>query len=186
MITIGKEKDLTSEKADLIIHPVRLRILQVLADKHLTTNEIATHLPDVPKSSIYRHLKKLLDGGLVAVEDVNIVKGIEEKIYHTAVAPVLSAEDVKNSTKEDHLRYFSAYTATLIQGFQAYIESEDNHDFVKDRSGYSEVKFYASTQELDQLLSRFQQDLLKLINNPPENDRRLRKLAMIIHPEIKE
>ncbi len=177
---------MTNEKADLIIHPVRLRILQVLADKNMTTSEIAHHLPDVPKSSIYRHLKKLLDGGLVAVKDVNMVKGTEEKIYNAAAPGILSADDIKHFTREDHLRYFSAYTATLIQGFKAYIESVENPDFVADRSGYTELKFYASTQELDDILSRFNQDLLKLINNPPQKGRRLRKLVMIIHPEIEE
>jgi DNA-binding transcriptional ArsR family regulator len=177
---------LTNEKADLIIHPVRLRILQVLADNHMTTSEIAHRLPDVLKSSIYRHLKKLLDGGLVAVDDVNIVKGTEEKIYHAAAPATLSADDIKHFTREDHLRYFSAYTATLIQGFKAYIESVENPDFVADRSGYSELKFYASTEELDGFLSSFQQDLLKLMNNPPQKGRRLRKLVMINHPEIEE
>ncbi len=175
-----------SQKADLIIHPVRLRILQVLADQQMTTSQIAHHLPDVPKSSIYRHLKKLLDGGLVAVQDVNLVKGTPEKIYQAATPPVLSADDIKNFSKEDHLRYFSAYTATLIQSFKRYIHSVENPDFVADRTGYSELRFYASTEELDAFFIHFQQELIKLINNPPQKGRRLRKLAIINHPEIEE
>jgi len=37
-----------SEKADLIIHPMRLRILQLLADGDLTTQQIVEQLGDIP------------------------------------------------------------------------------------------------------------------------------------------
>ena len=67
------------KKADLIIHPVRLRIMQALTNQTLTTQEITDELGDVPKSSVYRHLKMLLDGGLIAVAETNLVKGIGEK-----------------------------------------------------------------------------------------------------------
>jgi len=177
---------LKNKKADLIIHPVRLRIMQVFANQAKTTQEIAAQMPDVPKSSIYRHLKLLLDGGLVEVSEIKVVNGIEEKTYRASNQPILSMEDVANFTKTDHLHYFSAYTATLIQGFKAYLESKEELDFIADRVGYREIKFYASTEEFDQLYIRFQEDLLKLINNPPKEGRRLRKLVTINHPEIEE
>lgn len=175
-----------NEKADLIIHPVRLRIMQALGNQAMTTLEITNHLPDVPKSSMYRHLKLLLNGGLVEISETKMVNGIEEKTYRTCAPPLLSMEDLQNFTKADHLHYFSAYTTTLIQGFKAYLESAQEVDFVKDRVGYRELKFYASTQEFDQLFIRFQEDLLKIISNPPGEGRRLRKLVTIIHPEIEE
>ena len=67
---------MTHQKLDLVFHPVRLRLLQVLSNSHLTTQEIADLLPSIPKSSIYRHLKLLLDEGLVRVTDTRPVKGI--------------------------------------------------------------------------------------------------------------
>ncbi len=115
---VGKSK----EKADLIIHPVRLRILQILADHSLTTGEISDRMPDVAKSSIYRHLRKLLDGGMVAVSEVKTVKGTAEKVFSCVVPPTISVQDIESMSKEDHLYYFSAYAATLIQGFKRYLE----------------------------------------------------------------
>ena len=114
------------EKADLIIHPVRLRILQILADHSLTTGEISDRMPDVAKSSIYRHLRKLLDGGMVAVSEVKSVKGTEEKVYSCVVPPTILVQDIESMSKEDHLYYFSTYAATLIQGFKRYL---DSHEF---------------------------------------------------------
>ena len=44
-----------SEKADLIIHPIRLRILQLLSREPLTIRKLVQLMPDVAKSSLYRH-----------------------------------------------------------------------------------------------------------------------------------
>jgi len=35
-------------KVDLILHPVRIRIIQILFGREMTTEEIATSIPDVP------------------------------------------------------------------------------------------------------------------------------------------
>ncbi len=51
----GTVGEMTS--ADLLLHPVRLRIVQAfLADRALTTSELRTELPDVPTASLYRHI----------------------------------------------------------------------------------------------------------------------------------
>jgi Helix-turn-helix domain len=39
--------------ADLLLHPVRLRVVQAfLGDRALTTSELRSELPDVPAASI--------------------------------------------------------------------------------------------------------------------------------------
>ena len=54
--------------ADLLLHPVRLRIVQAfLGDRALTTAELGTELPDVPPASLYRHVGVLVEGGVLAV-----------------------------------------------------------------------------------------------------------------------
>ncbi|MCP4428431.1 MAG: helix-turn-helix domain-containing protein, partial [Chloroflexi bacterium] len=81
-------------KADLIIHPIRFRILQTLAAETLTTQEIAERLPGTPKSSIYRHLKTLLAGEAITVAETRSVKGIQEKVYRLAQRPYLGPDDL--------------------------------------------------------------------------------------------
>ena len=90
-------------KADLILHPVRLRILQTLAGDELTTQEIADRLGDIPKSSIYRHVKLLLAEGMVAVAAARLVNGIQEKTYRLAQRPFVNAEEIAGATAEQHL-----------------------------------------------------------------------------------
>ena len=173
---------MSSEKADLIIHPVRLRIVQVLANRRLTTQEIADALPAVPKSSIYRHMQVLLAAGMVEVAATRPVKGIQERIYQLAQSPHLSAEDIAGLTQDDHLRYFTSYIATLLQGFAEYLEGSPGLDFAADRTGYTEVTFYATNDEFDEFQKTLNQVLLSLLQNDPGDGRLRRKLATITHP----
>ena len=48
--------------ADLLLHPVRWRIVQAfLGDRTLTTAELHAELSDVPMASLYRHVGLLAD-----------------------------------------------------------------------------------------------------------------------------
>ena len=59
---------LNETKADVLLHPVRLRIVQALLPRRqLTAQEIGRHLGDVPQATLYRHLNKLLDGGIIEI-----------------------------------------------------------------------------------------------------------------------
>src|SRR4051794_14401118 len=107
-------------KVELVLHPQRIRILQVLTDGPLTTQEIADRLPDLAKSSIYRHLKTLLDGGLVQVAETRPVKGVEEKVYQVVGRLDLTPEDMASLTPDDHLRYFAAFLGSLLHNFEDY------------------------------------------------------------------
>lgn len=175
---------MSPSRIDLVIHPDRLRILQSLAGGPRTTQEIADALPAIPKSSIYRHLKKLLDGEIIAVAETRPVKGTIEKVYALTSAARLTPEDLAGLTPEDHIRYFATYAATLLQGFAGYIENTPEPDYIRDRVGYTEVSFYASSAEFDAMQMAINQALIPLLHNPPGEGRIQRKLATLTHPVI--
>lgn len=174
-----------TSKADLIVHPVRLRILQALTLEKLTTQHIAERLSGVPKSSIYRHLKILLEGGMIDVAETRQVKAIEEKVYQLAQAPRLGPGDLADVTPDEHLRYFISFIATLLQEFAEYLDADSEVDFVADRVGYTQVTFYASAKEVDRFAKTINEALLPLMKNKRGGRRRLRKLASISYPLIK-
>lgn len=172
-------------KLELIMHPVRLRIMQVLANETMTTQQLGELLPDVPQSTLYRHLKLLLKGGMLGLAETRLVNGIEEKTYQLAQMPRLSAEDMAGLRAGDHLRFFTTYTMTLLAGFSDYLnraEAAGGIDMMADRVGYSDVAFYASDEEMDELGLAINQAILKLVTNLPGNGRKRRKLAIIGHP----
>lgn len=171
-------------KSELIMHPARLQILQALATDSLTTQQIAARLPDVPQSSIYRHLKLLLAGGMVQVAETRPVKGIQEKVYQLIQPPVLEPDDLAGLTADEHFSFFTTYVLTLLHGYAAYLAGVTGPeiDLVADRVGYREVVFWASEAELDAAMGALNQALQPLWPNQPAPGRRKRKLATILHP----
>lgn len=168
---------------DLIIHPVRLQILQLLSLRQMTTQEISAALPDVATSSLYRHLKQLLDSGMIAVAETNQVRGIEEKVYALAQTPHLSDPALfADMTPEDHLRFFMMYAASLIQGFSNYVHHTSEIDPLADRMGYTETLFWASAEEMDDFARALNEALVPLVQQGPGDGRKLRKIGMVLHP----
>lgn len=169
-------------KADLILHPARMQILQTLAFNPMNTQELADTLNSVPKSSIYRHIRALLDGGMIEVVETRQVKGVQEKYYRLAKSPHLSQADVAGFTQEQNLRYFLMFLADKLQEFANYLKAHPNPDFQSDQVGYTEISFHVSTEELDRFHSGLRQLLLEFAQNPPAPDRHRHKLAIITYP----
>lgn len=173
-------------KADLIIHPVRLRILQTLLGEELTTQQIAQRLPDVPESTLYRHLRLLLDGGLLDVAQARLVHGIQEKVYTLAEVPHLGPDEIGSLPVEEHFRFFTTYVLVLLQEFAGFLSSVADEEGLVDLSGeyagFHDVNFYASPEELQQFQAALQEAILPLLNNQPAADRRRYRLATVAHP----
>lgn len=170
-------------KADLIMHPVRFRILQTIAADSLTTQEIDDRLPDVPKSSLYRHLRLLRKGGMIEVAETRLVHGIQEKVYQLAQRPYLSADDMAGMSADEHLRTFTNYVMTLLHGFTEYLElAGDAPDFWADRVGYTEMAFWADDAEMDAFQTALNEALLPFLQHDAGNGRRRRKVALVLHP----
>jgi DNA-binding transcriptional ArsR family regulator len=174
---------MSSEDLEVVIHPVRLRILQSLEAGPRTTQQIADKLSDVPKSSLYRHLKLLLKSEFVSVSKIRVVQGIQEKVYQLNRPARLGPEAVADISADDHLRYFTTYLMVLLRGFSNYLSSSLEPDFVEDRAGYSEVSFWASDVEFDTLVQNMNQALLPLLEQPAGEGRRRRRMAIITYPD---
>lgn len=169
-------------KIEAVIHPVRFQILRAIGTETLTTQEIADRLPNTPKSSIYRHLKLLLDHNLIVLADTRLVNGIQEKTYRLDQPARLGVEDMANLSVDDHIRFFTTYALTLVQDFSDYVSQSAPVDMLADRTGYNEVAFYATTAELDAFAVALNAAVLKLLGNGPGNGRSRRKLAIVSQP----
>ena len=170
-------------QVDLIIHPIRFRILQTLVGQHLTTQQIADQLSDIPKSSLYRHLKLLLEGEVVDLAETRLVNGIQEKVYQLKQRPYVGPEEMATLSTAEHMQYFTVYAATLLQGFSSYLaQADDPPNMVADHVGYTEVTLNMNDAEFDQFQTQLNELLLPFIKNEPDNGRRRHKIALVTHP----
>ena len=171
------------KKADLIIHPLRLQIFQVLANQSLTTSEISQALPWIPQASLYRHLRTLLDNGMIEVQETRVVRGVQEKVYQLAQSYHLNAQDIQGFSKEEQLNFFTIYAASLLQDFHNYLAtSPPDLNYLADQACFTETTFFANDQEMEKFRSVLIQALNDLKSNHSASDRRLRKLAIVSHP----
>lgn len=181
---------MTLNKAELIVHPLRLRIIQALGSEQLTASEISAALPDAPRSSIYRHLRLLLEGGMIQVAETRLVNGIQEKVYAMARSAFLRGEDVAGLSAAQHEQMFAIWMATAMQSFTAFLQrSTAEHgrpELATDMAGYTEAVFYATDEEMAALSNALNGALLPFIGRQPLSEagsrRRKRKLATITHP----
>jgi DNA-binding transcriptional ArsR family regulator len=173
---------MTMNKADLILHPARMQILQALAARPMNTQELAEHLNGVPKSSIYRHMRVLLDGGLVEIAEIRPVKGTLEKFYRLGQAPHLDQADLAGFSREDHMRYFAMFLASQLQEFSAYLEASPALDLQADRVGYSQAIFSVNQEQLDGLLDGIQKLVVEYNGKTPLEGSHQHKIAFITYP----
>jgi hypothetical protein len=169
--------------ADLLLHPVRLRIVQAfLGDRALRTSELRAELPDVPPASLYRHVARLVDGGVLAVVAERRVRGALERTYvlRTSAATV-SVDDLAKMNAEDHRAAFLAYVATLISGFDRYLERGDV-DLLRDGVSYRLVGLWLTDQEMAEMARQLFAVLQPRLANAPKKGRKRRILATVVLP----
>lgn len=171
-------------RADLVLHPVRLRLLATLARRELTARQLSALVPDVPQATLYHHLGLLTRAGLLRVVAERPVRGTVEKRYALVEGQLpLRPDDLANASRDDHLRYFTIFIATLLSDFTRYLQREGPIDLFADGAGYRETPFYLSDEEFAQASAAVSHALLPFLENQPAPHRRRRLVAFITFPD---
>jgi hypothetical protein len=167
--------------ADLLLHPVRLRIIQAfLGDRALTTGELRDELPDVPPASLYRHVATLVDAGVLSVVAERRVRGAVQRTYvlRTAAAS-MSIDEVESMSRDEHRQAFLAFVAGMLGDADRYL-SRDTIDPVGDGVGYRVAAMWLDDAEYQ----AFIRDLVRVIQprvaNAPKRGRRRRILSTVL------
>ena len=177
---------MAENKVDLILHPVRMRILTTLSGRQMTTQQIAAALSDVAQATLYRHINKLVQGGVLVVVEERPVRGTVEKVYAFASADVLNLteDDVRHATHEDHVRYFTTWLATLMADYTRYLNDRPDADPAQDGVGYHTVPLYLSDAELDAMGEQLQRIMLAHLE--PQSGRQRRLFSFVFMPSADE
>lgn len=170
-------------KADLVLHPVRLRVIQALVGRELTTADIARELPDVPPASLYRHLRRLADGGVVAVAAERRVRGATQRTYTVAPgAALIGRADLAGLTRADHMRLFAAFVGAVLAGFQRYLDRGEP-DLLTDGVVYRQMPLYLDGAEYEALVAGVGELIDGAMAHEPGPGRRAFRLTTILIPE---
>ncbi len=178
-------EDVTAQ-ADLLIHPIRLRIIETVTRQPMTARQIAAIVREVPQTTLYRHLNKLLTAGILAVVAERPVRGTREKTYALDEQWArLTAQDVADATREDHLRYFKTFVASLLGDFARYLQRE-RIDLMADGVSYNKAPLHLTEDEFRNLREALFAALEPVTQNPPGPDRQRRILSLVFLPTDEE
>ena len=169
--------------ADLLLHPVRLRIVEAfLGDRALTTSDLAAELADVPPASLYRHVARLVNAGVLAIVAERRVRGALERTYVLRLtAAAVGLDEVAAMSADDHRQAFMAFVAGLLGDFDRYL-ARDDIDLLRDGVTYRMAGLWLDDAEYAELLRELTRVLQPRLANPPRPGRKRRILGYVLLP----
>lgn len=177
---------MSENRSEVLLHPVRIRIAQAAAGRHVTTKDLAAELSDVPVSSIYRHVGQLVDAGFLEVVGSRQVRGTTERTFTlNTVGSALEPDEVAFATPDDHLRYFTAFVGSLLEQGTRYLTSP-GADPIKDGFSYRFTPIWLSDTELEELRNHLFELFTAHMEPGDDPARRRRVLSNILIPDPSE
>jgi DNA-binding transcriptional ArsR family regulator len=169
--------------ADLLLHPVRLRIVKAfLGDRALTTTQLAAELDDVPAGSLYRHIAVLTKAGVLQVVAERRVRGAVERTYTLRLyAAQIQTGEVTAMTLDEHAQAFMAYVAGLLADFDRYLAA-GVPDPARDGAAYRVAAMWLTEAEFADFVRDLQTLAQPRLANAPGKGRRRRMLYSVLLP----
>jgi DNA-binding transcriptional ArsR family regulator len=181
------ETHMNKRKADVILHPTRMRILVAISGRQMTSQQLARALPDIPQTTLYRHISHLVDEHILTVLDEQRVRGTVERLYALAAgASRITPEELAEAAPEDHLRYFSIFVTSLLVDFGRYVQAHEQKqariDVARDSVVYTKATVFMSDEERQEFQEAAQALLIPLLERHPAVGRRAYLFATTFFP----
>jgi Helix-turn-helix domain len=169
--------------ADLLLHPVRLRIVKAfLGDRALTTSQLAAELDDVPSGSLYRHVALLAKAGVLQVVAERRVRGAVERTYTLRqFAARISPEEATQMSAADHAQAFMVYVAGMLADADRYLAA-DRPDPARDGADYQVGALWLTDAEFAELLRDLSIAFRPRLANAPGAGRKRRMVYTVFLP----
>jgi hypothetical protein len=169
--------------ADLLLHPVRLRIVKAfLGDRALTTGQLAAELDDVPAGSLYRHVALLAKAGVLQVVAERRVRGAVERTYTLRqYAARITPDQARRMSTEEHAQAFMVYVAGMLADADRYLAA-GQPDPARDGADYQVGALWLSDGEFAELLRDLSIAFQPWLAKPPEPGRKRRMVYTVFLP----
>lgn len=156
------------DRIELILHPVRMRVILTIANRVLTTQQLADLLPDIAQTTLYRHINLLLEGGILRVVRESPVRGtVERELALVEGAGRIDLETSATLSPQQHEQAFTTFIAMLLADFQ---RSQAQPQAGLPPAFYTRQRLYLTAQEL-QNLNQQMDDLLSPYKDSARADR---------------
>ena len=161
---------------EVILHPVRMRIIQELSTKHqLTANELGEIIDDIPRTTLYRHIKLLIDHHILIIEKEQKIRGSLERTLKLNLHEITKHNTIENAA-DNAFGFLMAQYAKFHDYF-----NENNPNPAADRIFLNNRVMLMDNDEFDQFIEELRQLLLKY-SFDKKNQRIPRDISIISSP----
>lgn len=170
--------------ADVVLHPVRMRIIQQLGGRTMTTSQLREALPEIKQATLYRHVAALLDADVLTVTEERHVRGAIERTL--ALGDRMAHVGHEELQAMDAVQLRSAFTM-FLSGLSSDFERllDDEHVGLREFLGFARAPLYADTQDLEKLQSELMAVLTPYFTQRRSEQRRI-TFATALIPETDE
>ena len=170
---------------ELIVHPIRLRIVTAMSNDRFTAKDLVEALPDIPQTTLYRHINVLVEGGMLEVVEEIPQRGTVERVFGFKTPPSLSPEDLRGLSKEKIQETFSLIMFTLLNealsSLNQFPEGEEI-DLLGSGFQFSECQINLSDAEYQQMNEKILEIMIAASQNQPSEDRKRRIFSYMFIP----
>ncbi|WP_340373431.1 helix-turn-helix domain-containing protein [Peribacillus sp. FSL E2-0218] len=175
-------------KAEVLMHPVRMKISQVLMrnkEHGMTPLEMVKIIEDVPQATLYRHIQAMLDAGIIRVINEKKVKSVSEKYYAlNEMEATIKAEEWKKASAAKKLDYVSLYQLSILTQYQNYLKQVKEQKGEEDGATFSMVELKLAEDHFMQFQTELNELMTKYYHaSGKEKDAPVRTIAVTIIPE---
>lgn len=169
---------------DLLLHPVRMRILLCIAGHELTSREIAASLSDVAHATLYRQIARLHEAGILTIVEETRKRGGIERRYAMSTPYLDVSRSFLESGKDEQLQFFLVFVASLLQDFALYLDRRTTNPI--DDFGFQSLLVNLSDDEFKSLTKKLNALMKPYLAMEPRKGRRPRSLTTILIPKDAE
>ena len=168
--------------AELVLHPVRMKVIQQLGGRSMTTTQLREALPEVKQATLYRHVAALLDADILTVVEERHVRGAIERTLSLGDRMAHVGHNELQAMDAVHLRSaFAMFLSSLSGDFETLITdgSADMRGFL----GFARAPIYLDTNDLEKLQTDLMAVLTPYLQRENDGQHRI-SLATILIPDV--
>ena len=167
---------MNNDYVHIMMNPTNLKILQkIMSAGEADTRTISESIPEVPTSSLYRHLAQLQDAGIIKIVSQTHKRGALKKTY-----AINQAFSQKNPDPNQLASIAGAGICIIAGELQQYFES-GCEDIGKDCVELSNVVMNINEKEFKKMKGEIL-EIMKKYMGKNEKGRKLRRISFISSP----
>ncbi len=161
---------------EILLNPIRMRIIQELSTRETATaNELCEKINDVPRTTMYRHIKILIENKILSVISEEKVRGSLERTIALNIPEITKHNTVENAAENALGFLLSNYTK-----FHRYFNGK-NPDPGKDKIFLNNTVLMMNDSEFERFTGELRELLIKYSFEMDE-DRKARDISIISAP----